>query len=184
MSSSTIGDMICAKLINVNDEIEFKFKGNIFVSRVVKGGLLSDCKYKSCRSPVYESCLKNVIAFSSLTAWTEACLQDVLEEYYTRYSSWKRVVHKQSNLTMSELRDRCKVQNSKIDPELYKEIYRLNNMVDCLKKFIVEKGLKPPDIKYDFEISLTPKRKILKLNIKNQEAFDRVQKKIIQDATY
>lgn len=179
MSTSSIADMIEAKLIKINDEIEFKFKGNYFTAKIIKGGLITDCKFKGCRSTIYVCCLNNVIAFSSLTAWTEACLQDVLEEYYTRYSSWKRVIHKPSNLTMSELRDRCKLQHAKIDPDAYKEIYRLNTIIDSLKKYIVDNDLKVPELKNDFTISLTPKRKIVTLNIKNKEAFQRVQKKMI-----
>lgn len=181
MSTSSIADMIEAKLIKINDEIEFKFKGNIFTAKIIKGGLITSCTFKSCRSTVSIECLNNVIAFSSLTAWTEACLQDVLEEYYTRYSSWKRVIHKPSSLTMSELRDRCKLQHTKIDPDSYKEIYRLNTIIDSLKKYITDNNLELPEIKNDFAISLTPKRKILKLNIKNEEAFKRVQKRMIQE---
>lgn len=181
MSTSSIADMIEAKLIKINDEIEFKFKGNNFTAKIIKGGLITSCTFKSCRSTVSIECLNNVIAFSSLTAWTEACLQDVLEEYYTRYSSWKRVIHKPSSLTMSELRDRCKLQHTKIDPDSYKEIYRLNTIIDSLKKYITDNNLELPEIKNDFAISLTPKRKILKLNIKNEEAFKRVQKRMIQE---
>lgn len=181
MSTSSISDMIEDKLIKINDEIEFKFKGNNFTAKIIKGGLITHCKYKSCRSTIYMECLNNVIAFSSLTAWTEACLQDVLEEYYTRYSSWKRVIHKSSNLTMSELRDRCKLQHSKIDPDIYKEIFRLNSIIDSLKKYIVDNKLEIPEIKNDFNISLTPKRKIVRLDIKNKDAFERVQKKMIKE---
>ena len=181
MTSSSICDMIGAKLLKINDEIEFKFKGNTFTSKIIKGGLLSKCQYKSCRSTKFVSCLNTIIAFSSLTAWTEACLQDVLEEYYTRYSSWKRVLHKPSNLTMSELRDRCKIQNTRIDPEMYKEIYRLNCIIDSLKKYIKDNDLTIPTLDHEFTVSLTPKRKIVKVDIKNKEAFERVQKKILKD---
>jgi len=179
MTTSSIADMIESKLIKLNDHIEFKFKGNNFTAKIIKGGLITECTFKGCRSTEYKKCLSNVIAFSSLTAWTEACLQDVLEEYYTRYSSWKRVIHKPSNLTMSELRDRCKLQHSKIDPDTYKEIYRLNTIIDELKKYIVDNNLKVPELKNDFTISLTPKRKIVRINVKNKEAFQRIQKKMI-----
>ena len=171
--------MIKAKLIKINDRLEFKFKGHTFSAKIVEGGLIVECKYRSNMSNKYVSCLNNVIAFSSLTAWTEACLQDVLEEYYTRYSSWKRVVHIPTNLTLSELRDRCKLQHSKIDIESYKEIYRLNTLVNTLKDFIVKNGLKVPKLKNEFEVPLTPKRKIIKLNMKDKEAYERVQKKLI-----
>ena len=48
---------------------------------------------------------------------------------------------------MSELRDRCKLQHSKIDPDIYKEIFRLNSIIDSLKKYIVDNKLEIPEIK-------------------------------------
>ena len=63
----------------------------------------------------------------------------------------------------------------------HKEIYRLNTLVNTLKDFIVKNGLKVPTLKNEFEVSLTPKRKILKLNMKDKEAYERVQKKLINN---
>ncbi len=54
--------------------------------------------------------LQSTIGFASLTAWTESCLQDLLEEYYTRYSSWKRVFTRRQKGSMSDLRDQCKLK--------------------------------------------------------------------------
>tara|TARA_B100001142_G_scaffold306440_1_gene336260 strand:- start:620 stop:1048 length:429 start_codon:yes stop_codon:yes gene_type:complete len=123
--------------------------------------------------------LKNVVAFTSLTAWTEASLQDVLEEYYTRYSSWKRVVHKASKLTMGELRDRCKLSSAKIDPEVHKEIYRLQKYISKLETFITDNGFKIP--KKDIEVApikLQEGRAVIK-GLKNKAAFERIQRIMI-----
>ena len=166
--------MINSKIIKIEDTIEFKFKGHYFTASIQKGGLISNCyhKYKTINP-----CLKNVIAFTSLTAWTEACLQDVLEEYYTRYSSWKRVVHKESGFTMGELRDRCKLLNSKIDHEAYKEILRLTSVVSQLKSFIISKGFKLPKCQNDMKSVI--KKPILNVSLKNKKAFDRIQRIMI-----
>ena len=171
---SSITDMLKSKLISIGDIIEFKFKGHHFLATIHKGGLIADCIHKHKEmSP----CLKNVIAFTSLTAWTEACLQDVLEEYYTRYSSWKRVIHKPSGLTMGELRDRCKLMNSKIDQEAYKEILRLTKQLTKLKHFIVSKGFKVPKCRNDIQSVI--KKPLVSVSIRNKDAFDRIQRIMI-----
>ena len=41
--------------------------------------------------------------FTTLSDWTESCIQDILKEYSTRYSSWKRVTHAKSAKTLDEL---------------------------------------------------------------------------------
>lgn len=166
--------MIKGKIIHVGDIIEFKFKGHYFIASIHKGGLISDCFH---RHKELKPCLKNVIAFTSLTAWTEACLQDVLEEYYTRYSSWKRCIHKQSGFTMGELRDRCKLMNSKIDQEAYKEILRLTQSVSRLKNFIVSKGFKVP--KWENDMQSVIKKPVVSVSIKNKNAFERIQRIMI-----
>ena len=171
---SSILDMIKGKIIHVGDTIEFKFKGHYFLATIQKGGLISNCFH---RNKELKPCLKSVIAFTSLTAWTEACLQDVLEEYYTRYSSWKRVIHKQSGLTMGELRDRCKLMNSKIDQEAYKEILRLTQTVSKLKNFIVSKGFKVP--KWENDIQSVIKKPLVSVSIRNKDAFERIQRIMI-----
>ena len=178
-NTSSIADMIHSKIINVGDSIEFKFKGNHFVASIEKGGLITNCLFKSPTSSKYIEVLKNVVAFTSLTAWTEASLQDVLEEYYTRYSSWKRVVHKPSKLTMGELRDRCKLSTTRIDPEIHKEIYRLQKYIYKLERFITNNGFKVP--KKDIEVApikLKEGRAVIK-GLKNKEAFERIQRIMI-----
>ncbi len=44
--------------------------------------------------------------FSSLTDWCDSCIQELLSEYVTRFSSWKRVKHKATGAPMSMLRQR------------------------------------------------------------------------------
>lgn len=177
-NTSSIADMIHSKIINVGDSIEFKFKGNHFVASIEKGGLITNCLYKSPTSSSYVEVLKNVVAFTSLTAWTEASLQDVLEEYYTRYSSWKRVVHKPSKLTMGELRDRCKLNAIKIDPEIQKEIYRLQKYINKLESFISKNGFKVPKKDIDVAPLKLQGRAVIK-GLRNKKAFERIQRIMI-----
>ncbi len=132
--------MLHHKLVCENDTVFFTFKGNHFTAKILRGGLIGECEMMACGKT--RSILQGVTAFASLTAWTEACLQDVLEEYYTRYSSWKRVNHKESKRSMGDLRDQCKLLTKKRKrddeiPELYKEIYRLQQTIVDMKKHIV-----------------------------------------------
>lgn len=144
----SLTDMLQHQLVSEMDTVYFSFKGNKFTAKILKGGLIGDCSMHSCGKTT--KILEGVTAFSSLTAWTEACLQDVLEEYYTRYSSWKRVHHKESKRTMGDLRDQCKLLSKKRKreeelPELYKEIYRLQQTIVDMKEHIEawEKGETP-----------------------------------------
>lgn len=135
----SLTDMLHHKLVSENDTVFFTFKGNHFTAKILRGGLIGECEMSSCGKT--RGILQGVTAFTSLTAWTEACLQDVLEEYYTRYSSWKRVNHKESKRSMGDLRDQCKLLTKKRKredeiPELYKEIYRLQQTVVDMKKHI------------------------------------------------
>ncbi len=111
---ATLNDMLLAELIKIGDTIEFTFKGNTFMAKILRGGLIGKCQQQTLHEDA-KNALTNTVGFSSLTAWTESCLQDLLEEYYTRYSSWKRVFHRESKRSMSDLRDQCKLKERKSD---------------------------------------------------------------------
>ena len=101
---ATLNDMLLAELIKIGDTIEFTFKGNTFRAKILRGGLIGKCQQQSIHDKEPVSVLETTVGFSSLTAWTESCLQDLLEEYYNRYSSWKRLFHQESKRSMSDLR--------------------------------------------------------------------------------
>lgn len=157
-------DMISHKLVAVGDTVFFTFKNTYFSAKILAGGLIGECYMN--RNGRLERILTSVTAFGSLTAWTEAALQDVLEEYYTRYSSWKRVSHKESKRSMGELREQCKLLSKKRKREdetveLYKEIYRLQQTIVDMKQHIElwESGNPPKDKKWESVISIRPKIK-------------------------
>tara|TARA_B100000925_G_C22007212_1_gene474254 strand:- start:1367 stop:1936 length:570 start_codon:yes stop_codon:yes gene_type:complete len=168
--------MISHKLIHVGDTVFFNFKGNHFTANILTGGLIGNCKITTFDKT--RRILIGVTAFSSLTAWTEACLQDVLEEYYTRYSSWKRVSHKESKRSMGDLRDQCKLLTKKRKreeevPELYKEIYRLQQTIVNMKQYIDqwENGVTPERKNWEV-VSIRP---VLKKTKREDEAKLRAQ---------
>jgi len=168
--------MIYHKLIHVGDTVFFNFKGNHFTANILTGALIGNCKITTFDKT--KRILIGVTAFSSLTAWTEACLQDVLEEYYTRYSSWKRVSHKESKRSMGDLRDQCKLLSKKRKreeevPELYKEIYRLQQTIVNMKQYIDqwENGVTPERKNWEV-VSIRP---VLKKTKREDEAKLRAQ---------
>ena len=131
-------DMIAFGVVSVGDTVEFTFKSNYFCAEILRGGLVGNCRMLRANARASEKILQHTTAFSSLTAWTEACLQDVLEEYYTRYSSWKRVTHKESRRSMADLRDSCKLLDKKNEDslELHKELIRLQTTIDEMTVYI------------------------------------------------
>ena len=136
---ASLHDLLQHKLIEVGDKIEFTFKGNHFTCSILRGGLLSDCYLQKVHESSPVRVLEHTVAFSSLTAWTEACLQDVLEEYYTRYSSWKRVYHVRTRRSMGDIRDQYKISKEiKADNvvELHKEILRLQQTIEEMNAYI------------------------------------------------
>jgi hypothetical protein len=137
---ASLNDMILYGVVKVGDSIEFTFKSNHFKAKLLRGGLIGECKLKGVHEREFTPVLQKTVAFSSLTAWTEACLQDIMDEYYTRYSSWKRVTHHESKRSMGDLRDQCKLiqpKNRQEDTvELYKEILRLHNSIDEMNDYI------------------------------------------------
>jgi hypothetical protein len=138
---ASLNDMIGYGVIKVGDTIEFTFKSNKFCAKILRGGLIGQCKLKGAHERDYIAILEKTVAFSSLTAWTEACLQDIMDEYYTRYSSWKRVTHRESKRSMGDIRDQCKLmepsrQKQDDTVELYKEILRLHVAIGEMNTYI------------------------------------------------
>ena len=189
---ASINDMIQYGVIKVGDTIEFMFKSNYFSAKILRGGLISDCKVKGVHDTESTPILQKTVAFSSLTAWTEACLQDIMDEYYTRYSSWKRVTHHESKRSMGDLRDQCKLLDSKKGiqdyTELYKEILRLHKTIKEMNEYIkrIHKGEQLPLKIWSFLNITAEKSTPISNTIKhdvNIEAHDRIQDIICSDNT-
>lgn len=180
--TATLYDIVKYELVKVGDSIEFNFKGHFFRAKILRGGLISQCTVYRPRINEPEKILQHVSSFSSLTSWTEACLQDILEEYFTRYSSWKRVYHVESHQTMGELRDRCKLFNGRIKDEdvteLYKEVHRLQNTIREMSVVLKTNSLfqKKWNLSKFIVVREQPQYKKLKRRkIKHQQAFEAVQ---------
>jgi hypothetical protein len=185
--ATTLFDLLQNGLIKNGDAIEFTFKNCTFRAKIIKGGLITSCQLFRPHSSESENVLSHVTSFSSLTSWTEACLQDVLEEYFTRYSSWKRVYHCRTNVTMGEIRDRSKIMNGRVsegdNTELYREIYRLQKTIAEMSTVLKKHNLYNERWNIKMLVNIEEKqtlRRWKKRKISNRDAFQKVQKLMIE----
>lgn len=103
--------LLQSQIIFGGDVLYFTFKKHIFTGKIAQGGLIWQCTWqKPGEQPRVifqnESSIHQqpyVRTFESLTDWTETCIQECLDEYHTRYSSWKRVRHQRSDQPMEVL---------------------------------------------------------------------------------
>ena len=127
-------------LISVEDEITFTFKKNVIIGTVGFGGhILNTVITRPSGTNVMTLYTRT---YPSLTAWSEACLREGLQEENTRYASWKRVIHTKSKRTLQSLRSQLNVSakmSAASRQDLFSEINRLRMLVSQLE----EKRLKP-----------------------------------------
>lgn len=99
------------RLVNLEDVLYFTFKKHVFTGHVTTGGLIWNCTWQKPGEGA-QDIFKHTVSlgqqpyvrtFESLTDWTETCIQECLDEYHTRYSSWKRVRHQLSDKPMEVL---------------------------------------------------------------------------------
>ena len=142
--------LLRSEKIKRDDVLYFTFKKHIFTGKITTGGLICDCTWQKpgeeavpiFRGPTMIGNRPYVRTFESLTDWTETCIQECLDEYHTRYSSWKRVRHQEIGVTMealfkdlqsTTLADHKKDSNSSHDTLLYEQMVALEHHNESLK---------------------------------------------------
>jgi len=108
---SHLHELVERRLIDADDELFFEFRNNRFTCRVQRGGLLTRCTWLqgvSSGRNEEQAVFTDRGGFSTLTAWADACLHELLDEYISRFSSFKRVRHTTTNCTIDELRARAR----------------------------------------------------------------------------
>ena len=106
MTSTMLQRLVQHGVVHANDQVQFHFKGHDFRARISAAGLLSHCTWNE--SPV----LQEKVAFGTLTDWCDTCIQELLHEYVTRFSSWKRVRHVPTNTPLAQLREKVRGASS------------------------------------------------------------------------
>ena len=103
--------LLQSRIVFTGDTLYFSFKKHIFTGKIAQGGLIWQCTWQKPgeqSQPIFQNRgsiqqRPYVRTFESLTDWTETCIQECLDEYHTRYSSWKRVRHQRTDQPMEVL---------------------------------------------------------------------------------
>ena len=96
----TLSELVQYGLVNSGDDLEFVFKGNRFTAKLLNGGIIGFCTWNG------NSVFDDRSGFGSLTDWSDTCIQECLNEFVTRFSSWKRIKHAPTGTPMHMLRSR------------------------------------------------------------------------------
>lgn len=139
--------LLQTQIVFVDDTLYFSFKKHVFTGKVAKGGLIWKCTWQKPGEetrPVFSAPAtieqqRFIRTFESLTDWTETCIQECLDEYHTRYSSWKRVRHQRTDQPMEVLfkhlqkKQLAKESNSSKHILLYEQLASQTHHIETLK---------------------------------------------------
>ena len=139
--TSTLQKLLGAGLLHNNDQLEFYFKGHKFTAKIVQGGFLSHCTWNS--NPV----LEDKVAFTTLTDWCDTCIQELVDEYVTRFSSWKRVRHTPTGTSLAHIRSKLNAGQSTTSTcrceQLSREVLELQMELKETKRLLAGKRKQP-----------------------------------------
>mgnify|MGYP001175124781 CR=1 FL=1 len=94
----TLHDLINCDLMGKNHHVYFHFKSYYFKGTISELGCIYET-YCDDNQVFHE---RN--PFDSISEWADACIQELCNEYVTRFSAWKRISHQESGLTLYTLR--------------------------------------------------------------------------------
>ena len=94
----TLRDLVEHGIVKSGDTLGFSFKNHQFTAQLLTGGIVAFCKFDD--QPVFQ----DRPGFTSLTDWSDTCIQECLQEFVTRFSSWKRIRHMATGTPMFMLR--------------------------------------------------------------------------------
>lgn len=153
--SSQLKNMVKQGVVKAGDELWFEFKGHRFAARLTEQGALDNCTWRkpgTCNEEDTIPVFQNRAAFDSLTCWSDSVIQELLNEFVTRFSAWKRVRHSNSNQTVGRLRDRLRLRSH--GQTLCAACERRNILIEDLERKIAriekelqdERALKKPRV--------------------------------------
>ena len=94
----TLHDLVQSMILSADDHLCFRYKTYVFSCQIDADGVLYNFQANQRRV------FCDRLPFDSISAWADACIQQIAKEYVTRFSSWKRVRHLESGLSMNSLR--------------------------------------------------------------------------------
>lgn len=131
--------LITIGLVQIGDQIRFMFKKNTINGTIGHGGHVLNTIIVCPKSTEIRTLYTR--SYPSLTAWSEACLREGLQEENTRYASWKRVIHVKTGRTLQSLRSQLNVSTKMVGAsrqDLFAEINRLQMKVTQLTQLKAE----------------------------------------------
>ena len=111
-TKNSLNDLLMYGLVRPADIMYFTFKGHTFRASLQPGGIIAGCTWQLPGSKDTTPCFTDRGGFSSLTDWCDSCIQELLEEYATRFSGWKRCKHAATGTPMGMLRARIQEMKS------------------------------------------------------------------------
>lgn len=135
-------------MVHRNDELVFHFKGHVFTAKLTQGGLLSHCTWNG--DPV----LQDKVAFTTLTDWCDTCIQELVDEYVTRFSSWKRVRHVPTGVSLAQIRAKLRPSTGTAPAEcrcaqLTRDVLALELQLQEANRLLTNKRKAPEKIQDD-----------------------------------
>jgi hypothetical protein len=91
-------NLVQSNLLKPADHLFFLYKSFTFTSQVNSLGVLYNFK---CNGKVV---FTERLPFDSLSIWADTCIQELANEYVTRFSSFKRTKHLESGLSLNTIR--------------------------------------------------------------------------------
>ena len=131
--------LITIGLVSIGAQIHFMFKKNKICGTIGHGGHVLHTMIQCPNAMLIKTLYTR--SYPSLTAWSEACLREGLQEENTRYASWKRVIHVKSGRTLQSLRSQLNVSTKMVGAsrqDLFAEINRLQMKVAQLTQLKAE----------------------------------------------
>lgn len=103
----------------------------------MSGGILAGCEWKQSRSQPFEPCFTDRQGFTSLTDWCDSCIQELANEYVTRFSSWKRVKHVKTQHPMAMLRDQLRGDQARRQDKATRTVEQLEKLLAMEQRRVV-----------------------------------------------
>ena len=107
MTSSVLPRLLAAGLIHVGDKVFFKFKKHTYEAVIAAGGLVTQCTANGT------NCLG---VYHDLQTWCEECITEVGGEYVQRFASSRRVKHRPTGRSFTQLRELMGTATTNAEP--------------------------------------------------------------------
>lgn len=134
----TLFNLVQSNLLKASDHLFFLYKSYTFTCQVNNLGVLYNFK---CNG---KAVFTERLPFDSLSVWADTCIQELANEYVTRFSSFKRTKHLESGLSLNTIRQMYSQFVLPKTPVTSNSIAAHRQYISCLSQYCndLEKSLK------------------------------------------